>query len=51
MSEFGEHVAILKLDDRKRAPLGRFITREPVEQWRVYRAEDGKMILLEAVEA
>lgn len=49
MTEFGEHVAILKFDDRKRAPLGKFITREPVTGWRVFRSDDGRQVLLEAI--
>lgn len=44
-----EHVAIISPDDRKRFPLGRFVSREGVTQWRVYRSPDGRHVLLEAI--
>jgi expansin (peptidoglycan-binding protein) len=47
----GGHVAITNPDDRGRFQLKRWTTREPVSGWRVYRSEDGKTVLLEAVEA
>lgn len=50
MTKFGPHVAIVNPDDSKRFRLGRFITRQPVSGWKVYRSEDGKEILLVAIE-
>ncbi|MDL5351198.1 hypothetical protein [Microbacterium sp. zg-YB36] len=47
--EYGPYRAIINLDDRKRAPVGRFATREPVEGWEVYRSADGREILLKAI--
>lgn len=44
-----DHVAIVNLDDRRRAQIGRWATREPVKGWRVYRSDDGRQILLEAI--
>lgn len=47
--DLGEHVAILQLDNRRRLPLGRFATREPVEGWRTFVSRDGRTIRLEAI--
>lgn len=49
MSNLEERVAAIQPDTRKRFTLGKFITREPVKEWSVYRSADGKMILLKAV--
>lgn len=47
--DLGEHVAILNLDNRRRLPIGRFATREPVDGWRVFRSSDGRTLRLEAI--
>lgn len=44
-----EHLAIIQPDDRKRFPIGRFITREPNAGWKVFVENYGKTIRLEAV--
>lgn len=45
----GEHFAIVSPDDRKRMPLGRYMTREVTKGWRVYRSADGRQLFLEAI--
>lgn len=45
----GDHRSILVPDDRKRMPLGRHMTREPVKGWKVWASEDGRQLLLEAI--
>ena len=47
--EFGEHAAIVQTDDRKRLPIGRYITREPIKGWRLFRSDDGRVLRLEAI--
>jgi len=47
--EFGEHIAIVEPDVRGRFQMKRFITREPVTGWRVFRSADGREIKLEAI--
>lgn len=46
----GSHVGLAKPDSRSRFPLGKWITRQPVAGWRTYRLDDGKTIVLEAIE-
>lgn len=48
--EPGSHVGLVKPDSRSRFPLGKWITRENVAGWRAYRLDDGKTIVLEAIE-
>ncbi|WP_217181625.1 hypothetical protein [Streptomyces sp. AC495_CC817] len=43
-------VGTVSPDQRKRVPLGRYMSREPVAAWRVYRLDSGKTIVLEAIE-
>ena len=48
--ELGEHIAVVEPDDRRRVALGRFLYRGPVTGYRLYRLNDGKTIVLEAIE-
>lgn len=48
-ADVGSHVGVLQLDDRRRAPIGRYATREEVKGWRVFRSEDGRVLVLEAI--
>lgn len=47
--ELGTHVAIATPDARGRVNIRKW-AHPPVEQWRVYRENDGKTIILEAIE-
>ncbi|MBT2484764.1 MULTISPECIES: hypothetical protein [unclassified Microbacterium] len=47
----GSHVGLVKPDERWRFPLGKLIDRDPNVEWRAYRLDDGRTIVLEAVEA
>lgn len=47
--ERGTHIAVTTPDDRKRVNLKRYI-HPAFEQWRIYREDGGKRIILEAVE-
>lgn len=47
----GDHVAQVKPDSKSRFALGRWMSREPIEAWRAYRLNDGKTIVLEAIES
>ncbi|MFT4260357.1 hypothetical protein [Microbacterium sp.] len=42
-------VGIVKADERRRIQVGRHAARD-VTEWRVYRLDDGRTIVLEAVE-
>lgn len=44
-----DYVSIAKTDERKRLPIGRYATREPISGWKVWRSPDGTQILLEAI--
>jgi len=46
----GDHVAIVRPDDRYRIALKAWLTREPVDGYRVFRLNGGKTIVLQAVE-
>lgn len=46
----GDHVAIVKPDSKSRFALGRWLSREPNSGFRAYRLNDGKTIVLEAIE-
>jgi hypothetical protein len=46
----GDHVAIVKPDSKSRFALGRWLSREPNAGWRAYRLDDGKTVVLEAIE-
>lgn len=48
MSGHGEHVAIISPDERGRFALVKFIARE-FTRWRVFVAEDGRTVTLQAV--
>lgn len=43
-------VGTVSPDERKRVPLGRYLSREPVAKFQVYRFDDGKTVVLRAVE-
>lgn len=47
----GDHTAVVVPDAKGRFALRRWLTREPVVKWRVFRFDDGKTIVLEAVPA
>jgi hypothetical protein len=47
--DLGEHRAIVTPDSRRRWPLGRLATREPVLGWRVFASADGRTLRLEAI--
>jgi len=47
----GDHVALVEPDSRNRFTIGRYISREPIKSWKLYRSEDGKTIVLQAVQA
>jgi hypothetical protein len=44
-----DHVAIVQFDERKRLTLGRYITKEPTQGWKLYRSPDGRELRLEAI--
>lgn len=45
----GGHITTVAPDVKGRFALRRWLTREPVAQWRVYALDGGKTIVLEAV--
>lgn len=45
----GDHVGLIKPDERFRFPLGKLVDREPGVEWRAYRLDGGRTIVLEAV--
>ena len=46
----GDHAGLVEPDDRRRVPLGRYLTREAVRGFRVYTFNGGKTVVLEAIE-
>ena len=42
-------VGLVSPDERGRFPLKRYMTAEPVQEWRLYRSKDGRTLTLEAV--
>lgn len=47
----GAIVGTVSPDERRRVPLGRYLSREPIATFQVYRFDDGKTIVLKAVES
>lgn len=46
------HVEIIRFDDRHRARLGRWVSKDPsIVGWKVFVSNGGKTIRLEALEA
>lgn len=46
----GDHLAIIKPDDRSRVSLKNWMTPEPIRGFKIYRFDGGKTIVLEAVQ-
>lgn len=46
-----DHVTTAAPDTKGRFALRRWLTREPVAMWKVYRLDEGRTIVLEAVPA
>ena len=46
----GDHLGIVKPDERQRFALKSWVTREPGTSFRVYSLDEGRTIVLEAVD-
>lgn len=46
-----DHVTTAAPDTKGRFALRRWLTREPAKTWKVYRLDEGRTIVLEAVPA
>lgn len=47
--EPGSHLGVVKPDSRFRFPLAKWLSRQPNDGWRVFRLDDGKTIVLQAI--